>query len=320
MPLQAQLAALFVALAWGGNVVAAKLGVAEVPPFLLMTLRFILVGACLLPFCRFHRRELPWLLLISVTLGTGHFGLLFVAFQMAEAGTGALLVQLGAPMATLIAVTFLGEPLGWKRAAGLLFAVAGLLILVAGPTIPPPLPFALLLMSAACWAAANVIIRVAPPIKPIHINGLTALLCVPQVALLSLLLEGNPVPHLEAINMTGVAAILYTAIVSSIIAYGTWYRLIQTYSLSNVVMYSLLTPVFAGILGVVLLGDSLSVYKLFGGLAIVGGVALLALAGRTPPIETGTIGAGEAVSADLVEAEAEAEEAGHKRPSSASTI
>ena len=183
MPLRDLLLGLLVIVIWSLNIIVIKVGVAELPPLLMTTLRFILVAALLVPFYPVARAQLPFLVLLSITFGSLHFALLFIGLGQAEAGTGALLVQMGTPFATLLAVVFLKEKLGPKRLAGLLLSFAGVVVLAGGPTLPSPLPLTILLLSAFGWAVSQLLIKRGPPIAPLALAGWVALFAVPQVAL-----------------------------------------------------------------------------------------------------------------------------------------
>ena len=50
MPLRDLLLGLFVIAIWALNIIVIKVGVAELPPLLLTTLRFTLVAVLLVPF------------------------------------------------------------------------------------------------------------------------------------------------------------------------------------------------------------------------------------------------------------------------------
>ena len=154
MPLRDLLLGLLVIAIWALNIIVIKLGVSDMPPLLLTTLRLALVAALLVPFHPVARHQLPFLALLSVTFGVMNFALLIIGLGQAEAGTGALLVQMGTPFATLLAVIFLRERLGAKRLVGLLLSFGGIGVLAGGPTLPAPLPTALLLASALGWAVS----------------------------------------------------------------------------------------------------------------------------------------------------------------------
>lgn len=69
----------------------------------------------------------------------------------------------------------------------------------------------------------------------------------------------------------------YTAVMSSILAYGMWFGLIRRHDVNRVVPLTLLVPVLAVILGIVLLDDSVDPFKLGGGGLVVAGVALIVI-------------------------------------------
>ncbi|WP_353979953.1 EamA family transporter [Salinicola endophyticus] len=277
MPLKDLSIGLGVIAIWALNIIVIKLGVAEMPPLLVMVLRFMLVAALVVPFTRITRAQLRWVLLLSITFGGLHFPLLFVGLEHAEAGTGALLVQMGTPFATLLAALFLREKLGPRRIAGLVLAFGGVVVLAGGPSLPPPLSTALLLASALAWAVSTLIIKLAPPIPPLTLTGWIALFATPLVALGSALFESGQWQAIQHAGWAGWGAVVYTAVMSSIAAYGLWYRLLQKHPVNRVVPLTLLMPVFAVALGVWLLDDPLGMHKVVGGLLVIAGLAVINL-------------------------------------------
>ncbi|WP_110686114.1 DMT family transporter [Salinicola aestuarinus] len=260
---------------WAFNIIVIKLGVADLPPLLVTLLRFALVALLVVPFTRITRTQLPWILLLAVTFGGLHFPLLFLGLQQAEAGTGALLVQMGTPFATILAALFLRERLSPRRIVGLALAFGGVVILAGGPTLPPPASTALLLASAFFWAVSTLLIKFAPPIAPLTMTGWIALFAIPLVGIGSALLESGQWQAIRQAGLAGWGAVFYTAIMSSIAAYGLWYRLLQKHPVSRVVPLTLLMPVFAVLLGVWLLDDSLGMHKVIGGLTVIVGLAVI---------------------------------------------
>ncbi|MGP9566806.1 DMT family transporter [Halomonas sp. AOP5-B2-8] len=283
MPLRDLLLGLFVIAIWALNIIVIKVGVEELPPLLITTIRFMLVAALLVPFYPVARAQLPFLLLLSVTFGSLHFALLFIGLEHAEAGTGALLVQMGTPFATLLAVVFFKERLGPKRIVGLLLSFAGIAVIAGGPTLPSPLPLTILLLSALGWAISQLLIKRGPPIAPLALAGWVALFAVPQVALGSWLFESGQWQAVKQASWVGWGAIIYTAVMSSIVAYGIWYTLLRRHPINRVIPMTLLTPVFAVGLGALLMGDSLGIHKLIGGGLVVSGIALIVIKFRRAP-------------------------------------
>ncbi|MED5499503.1 MAG: EamA family transporter [Pseudomonadota bacterium] len=275
MPLKDLLIGLGIIAIWAFNIIVIKLGVEDLPPLLVTVLRFMLVAVLVVPFTRISRQQLPWILLLAVTFGGLHFPLLFLGLQQSEAGTGALLVQMGTPFATLLAAMFLKEKLGPRRVVGLILAFGGVVVLAGGPSLPPPAPTALLLASAFFWAVSTMIIKLAPPIAPLTMTGWISLFAIPLVALGSWIFEDDQWLALRQASWAGCGAVVYTAVMSSIAAYGLWYRLLQKHPVSRVVPLTLLMPVFAVMLGVWLLDDPLGINKVAGGVMVIAGLAII---------------------------------------------
>lgn len=282
MPFRFKLLALTVVALWALNMIVIKLGVMEMPPILISALRFVLVALLVVPFTRITRAQLPGVLLVSFTFGTLHFGALFMALEHAEAGTSAILIQIGAPIATVMACVILKERLGLVRLIGIAVSLAGIGVLAVGPTLPGPLPFTLLMISATAWASSNLIIKSVPGISPMAMMGWSSMFSIPQLILASWLLEGDKWATSDFTSFWGWTAVIYSAIGSSIIAYGAWYWLLQRYPINAVVPYSMLNPLLSVIFGIVLIGDTPAPIKIVGALVMLAGVALILRRPRTP--------------------------------------
>nr|WP_285836095.1 MULTISPECIES: EamA family transporter [Larsenimonas] len=267
--------AIGVVIVWAFNNIVIKLGVTEVPPLALTALRFLIVAVLVVPFTRLNRQQLKWVALLAFTFGLMHFGLLFIGLTYAEVGTGAILVQLGTPFATILAAIFLKERLNARRIAGLALSFAGVVVLAGGPSMPGPLALGLLVTSAMGWAVSNMIVKVGPTIPPIAMAGWMALFAVPLVSLASFLTESHQFEAIANASWRGWLAAFYSAIMSSILAYSAWYWLLRQYEVRKVIPLSLLTPVFAVLFGILLLGDHLGIYKIAGGSMIIAGIALI---------------------------------------------
>lgn len=86
---------------------------------------------------------------------------------------------------------------------------------------------------------------------------------------------------MAAAGVFGWGAVFYTAVMSSIVAYGLWYGLLRRHPVSRLAPLSLLVPVGAVVLGIVLLGESLNAHVLGGGAMVIAGVALIVIRFRS---------------------------------------
>lgn len=269
------LQALTVILIWGLNFVVIKTAVNEIPPMLLTTLRFALVALLVAPFFHPRRDEIRGVLWLSLVMGVGHFGLLFIGLQGADAATSALMIQLGIPFSVILSTLLFSDRLGPVRLFGMGMAFAGAALLAGEPEGGTALALGALLISAFCWAWSNVLIKHYRHIRPMVIIGWMSLFSTPLVALASLSLESGHLTLLAAASWKAWAALGYIAIGSSIIAYYLWYRLIGRLSINQVVPFSLLAPVIGVAAGVLLLNEAFTLYKALGGLLTLGGVAVI---------------------------------------------
>ncbi|WP_142848739.1 DMT family transporter [Telmatospirillum sp. J64-1] len=270
-------AACITVLIWGLNFVAVKVGVEEIPPLLLVGVRFALVAAVTVPFLRPRRSQLPAILLLSFTLGVLHFGVLFIGMKGVDAATAAIAIQLQLPFSSLMAWLFFRDKLGWRRMLGMSMAFIGVAFLAGEPQQPALLPLMLIIGAGMAWALSNVVIKRVGEINPLTLNGWMALFAAPQVLLLSVLVEGDPVTPLLNAGWAGWGAILYTVVGASLISYTLWYYLLAKYTVNQVVPFTLLAPVIGIISGVLLLGEPFTWHKAVGGGLTILGVTIIQL-------------------------------------------
>lgn len=274
MALRHFLLILLVVTLWAFNNVAIKWGLIDLPPLFLTLMRFVVVALILVPFTRVTREQLRYLVPLAFTFGFLHFSLLFVGMKYTDAGTGAIVVQLGTPFAMILAMVILKEKLSLVQMSGIAVSLTGVVVLAGSPTIPAWWVLCLLLCSAAGWAISNMLVKKSPAIKPLAMTGWLSFLAIPIVGLASFLLESHQIHSLIHSSWRGWFGILYSAIFSSIVAYSLWYSLLRSYNVNLIMPYSLLTPVLAVIMGVMVLGDSMNMFKIIGALLVVAGTAI----------------------------------------------
>jgi O-acetylserine/cysteine efflux transporter len=265
---------LLVVSIWAFNNIAIKWGLLDLPPLLMIAMRFVVVACILVPFTRVTRQQLCYLVPLGFTFGFLHFSLLFVSLKYTDAGTAAVIVQLGTPIAMLLAMVILKEKLRLVQLLGITISLSGVVVLAGSPTIPNWWVLVMLLLSAFGWAISNMIVKKSPPISPLTLTGWLSFFAIPLVGLASWMTESDQLHLLLHSSWRGWFGILFSAIGSSIVAYSLWYSLLKHYNVNLIMPYSLLTPVLAVIMGVVVLGDSMNSYKAIGGLLVIVGTAI----------------------------------------------
>ena len=268
--------ALLIAIFWGLNFVVAKIGLAQMPPVLLVTLRFALVAVLLVPLVRVPRDRLKEIALLSVTLGLVHFSLMFNGLAHVDAAVAAITIQIQVPFAALLSGILYRDPPGWRRLLGMALAIAGVGILAGGPETGSALwAIGLIVAAALVWAVANLQMKRLSGVDGFALNGWMALMAAPQLLLVSLVTEQDHWQAIAAADWRVWGTVAYQAVVVVILCYGAWYRLLRDSSVNQVMPFTLLVPLFGVLSGVLLLGEPLSWSLLVGGLATIAGVALI---------------------------------------------
>jgi O-acetylserine/cysteine efflux transporter len=271
------LLALMAMLLWGLNFAVAKMAMAEFPPILLAALRFTLVALVLLPFFPRPKQIRP-IVELAATLGLLHFPMVFSGLALLDASTSAIVLQLQVPFGVIMAAVLLGEKLSWRHGLGMLIAFAGVALIAGAPRLEANrVGLIFLLTAAVAWGFSTVQLKKLGPIDPFTLNGWLGLFVAAELLLISLVVEGSPVPHIVAAGWRGWTGILYTSLISTIVAFGLWAKLVARYTVGQTMPFMLTVPVFAIIGGIVLNGDRMTPDIVAGGMLTIAGVGLIVL-------------------------------------------
>src|SRR3954469_4716686 len=278
--------AVVVPLLWGYQFVAIKVGVMEFPPLFFLALRFLAIALLLVPFVkRPARQQFGPIAAISFFLGGLHFRLFYVGLGLGSGSMSAVAIQLATPFTVLLAWPLLAERPSLTTSAGVVLAFVGVVVLAAGPGLSAnAFPLLLVVGAAFAFAVSNVLTKRYGPFDPLMLMGWSSLLTVPQVMLMSLLLEHGQLASLVTADERGWLALAYTIFIGGIVGFGLWFWLIGRCSMSRVAPFGLLLPVFALISSVLFLGDRLTPAFIAGGLLTVSGVAMTQVRPSARPV------------------------------------
>lgn len=272
--------AVLVMAVWASNIAAARFAAAEIPGWALITVRMAVIAVSLVPFVAIPRGHMWQIFWLSVTMGTLHFGLMFVAIQHIYVGTAALIIQTSVPFALLLALIVFRERFGWYRAAGILISFFGVALVVGEPRLSDSLLYAFMaLISALAFGGANLQLRALGGVSVFAINGWMAVFAIPQMALMSVLFETGQVDAVANASMETWIAILHMGIIVSIVGHGLWYQMVPKYQTNQTMPFTLLIPLFGVGMGIVFLGETLNWHIVAGGLIIIAGVAIIVFRG-----------------------------------------
>lgn len=270
--------ALAVMVVWGTNFVVIKLALAQMPPLLFATLRFVVV---LLPMVFFlPRPALPWrnLAAYGLLIGVGQFGLMFVALNgHISPGLASLVVQTQVFFTIGLAMLMAGESLQRVQWLALALGAAGLTVIMwhtDGNTTP--LGLCLVLIAALSWACGNLVSRAAGRINMVAYVVWSSLFALPPLAALSLWVEGwdAVAAGLQQADAFTWAAVAWQAWGNSLFGYAAWGWLLSRYSAAAITPMSLLVPLFGMGSSALFLGEGLPGWKFLATSLVMLGLAL----------------------------------------------
>ncbi|MFS2221498.1 EamA family transporter [Pantoea sp. B65] len=286
MSVKDMLLALCVVIAWGVNFVVIKVGLHDMPPFLLAGLRFALVALPAIFFIKPPKIPLKWLFVYGMTISFGQFAFLFLAIKLGmPAGIASLVIQAQAFFTILLGALMLSEKLKWNHIAGILVASAGMLVLAKagletqGGSGITMVTLLLTLGAALSWALGNITNKVIMRNTQVPVMSLvvwSALVPVAPFFVCSWLFEGPQaiVLSLVNINTTTILALIYLAFIATIIGYAIWGNLLKRYETWRVAPLALLVPVVGMLSAALLLDETLSAMQLTGAAIIIAGLLL----------------------------------------------
>lgn len=276
------LAIVAVVVIWGVNNAAAKLATETLPPLLTGALRFAIAAACLIPFVRPPFPNWKSLLIIVGIGGPIHYGLIYLAFWLAQdVSPVSVAAQLWVPFTALFAFLLLRERISKYALLGMGVAFLGVAWMTLDPHALVDWKAIVVGMGAACaWALTTVVARRTTSIPPLKMQGLLSLVALPTLAFASAVFERGQWEAVQRADALVWACVIWAGLVSSVMATTMVFWLVQKREAGRVTPYLLATPVVSILIGWGFMGDVLTVQILTGAALTMGGVAIVAMAER----------------------------------------
>ncbi len=208
------------------------------------------------------------------------------AYNTLSAGTGALLL-FGAVQATMILWGFRrGERLHPIQIAGLVVAVAGLILLVLPGLSSPPLIGSILMLSAGvAWGVYSLRGKVkgqsGSDRDAIATTAGNFLRAVPFAALLSIAMINQ-----AHVNSLGLVYAFISGAVTSGLGYVIWYTALTGLKAASAATVQLSVPVLAATGGILLLGEPITLRYIIASIAVLGGIFLVVIERQRGPSRT----------------------------------
>lgn len=287
-PWKTLLAFLIIYFVWGSTFLAIRVGVQEVPPFLLAAMRFLVAGLALYGWAMVRGERLPsgreWasISLVAVLIFVLDYGLLFWAEERVPSGLAAVMMATIPAFMALSEIVFLGtQRLTVRLALALLIGIGGVGVLVShsmdlGGAPIDALAAVALIVAAMSWSVASALARKLPlPESKVLSSGAQMLAGGVFLALTSALLGEFRRFHPRAVSLGAWLSLLYLIVAGSIIGFTAYVWLLHHESPTKVGTYAYVNPVVAVLFGYFLGGEELGLRTLLGTLFVLISVVVI---------------------------------------------
>ena len=265
-------------LAFAANSLLARMALTQtaIDPASFSVIRLVSGAAFLLLFVALRYRRLPveagsWWSALALFVYAVAFSYAYVRLST---GAGALIL-FGAVQGTMLCYGFVkGDRLGPVQLGGFLLACFGVAwLLLPGADAPSLSGFGLMAVAGIAWGAYSLRAGVSDPV-------LTSAGNFARTVPMCLLLIAGALQTLD-VDSAGVVYALVSGIVTSGIGYIIWYAVLPHISVVNASTIQLSVPALAALMGVLVLGEPVSLRLLVATVAILLGVAIVLRAKRS---------------------------------------
>ena len=275
---------------WGSTFLAIRVGVREVPPLVLASMRFVVAGGVLFGWMRLSGTPSPsrreWLAasLLAVCIFVVDYGLLFWAEQRVPSGIAAVMLATIPVFMALSEILILRtQRLTLRLALALVVGIGGVAVLVSrslsqsfGEAPIDRAGAVALVIAAISWSIASALTRKLPlPASKVMSSGAQMLAGGILLALTAALLGEFRGFNIHAVSHGAWFALAYLIVAGSIVGFTAYVWLIHHESPTKVGTYAYVNPVVAVIVGYFLGGETVGPRTLLGTLLVLVSVVVI---------------------------------------------
>jgi drug/metabolite transporter (DMT)-like permease len=282
---------------WGSTFLAIRVGVREVPPFLLAAMRFLVAGLVLYGWTMARGERSPnarqWasISLLAVMIFAVDYGLLFWAEQRVPSGIAAvMLATIPVFMALSEIVLLATQKLTARLALALLIGIGGVAALMSrsldlgGPPVDR-LGAVALIFASVSWSVASALSRKLPlPASKVMSSGAQMLAGGVFLTVASAALGEFRNFHPWTVSRGAWLALLYLIVAGSIIGFTAYVWLLHHESPTKVGTYAYVNPVVAVLVGYFLGGEALGLRTVLGTLLVLISVVVITTTRAKKPV------------------------------------
>src|SRR5271169_4387707 len=273
---------------WGSTFLAIRVGVREVPPFLLAAMRFLVAGLVLYGWMIARGEHSPSLRqwtsasLLGLLIFVFDYGLLFWAEQRVPSGIAAVMMATIPTFMALSEIILLRtQKLTLRLAVALAIGIGGVAVLMSHSLNFGGAPIdatgaAALIFASMSWSIASALSRKLPlPQSKVMSSGAQMLAGGVLLSISAAALGEFRNFHPQAVSRGAWFSLLYLIVAGSIIGFTAYVWLLHHESATKVATYAYVNPVVAVLVGYFLGGEAIGPRTIAGTLLVLVSVVVI---------------------------------------------
>jgi drug/metabolite transporter (DMT)-like permease len=282
---------------WGSTFLAIRVGVGEVPPFLLAAMRFLIAGAVLYGWTIArgerspNRRQWASVALLAGLIFVFDYGLLFWAEKRVPSGIAAVMMATIPAFMAVSEIAFLRtQKLTLRLALALLIGIGGVAVLMSRSLNLDGTPIdsvgaGALMVASVSWSVASALMRkLQLPASQVMSSGAQMFAGGVFLGLTSVGLGEFRNFHPSSVSLGAWLSLLYLIVAGSIIGFTAYVWLLHHESPTTVGTYAYVNPVVAVLVGYFLGGEALSLRTILGSLFVLISVVVITMTRAGKPV------------------------------------
>jgi drug/metabolite transporter (DMT)-like permease len=293
------LAFFIIYFVWGSTFLAIRLGVREVPPLILASMRFFVAGVVLFAWMLLKGTPLPtrrqWIAasLLALCIFVVDYGCLFWAEKRVPSGIAAVMLATIPVFMALSEIFILRtQRLTLRLAIALLVGIGGVSVLVSRSVSQSfgELPIdragaGALVIAAVSWSIASALTRKLPlPASKVMSSGAQMLAGGIMLTLTAAIFGEFRGFHIQTVSRGAWFALAYLIVAGSIVGFTAYVWLIHHESPTKVGTYAYVNPVVAVTVGYFLGGETVGPRTVLGTLLVLVSVIVITTTRASQPV------------------------------------
>ncbi|KKK39967.1 multidrug transporter [Mesobacillus campisalis] len=271
---------------WGVSFVSTKALLVKMDPFTLVVLRFGIAALFLLVILMLSRRKLaiplryvPHLIVLGILGVFIHQVLQSTALLTIDASSAGWLISLSPIFTVILSILFLHEKMNLTRAAGMIVAVIGVMLVTTTRSgqsfdFSMNLGFSLMILSTLNWAVYSILLKkLNIPIPALVVTFYMSV--VGFLLTLPFILRNRGWESLPLLDSSEWAHLAFLAVFVSGVGYWYWGKAHEVLDASRVSVFLYLEPLVTFLAAILLLHEKVFLISAVGGIIIIIGVMIV---------------------------------------------